>query len=375
VPPQVGGSRFDRLNASRPAARVKAALRARSPERAEQLKIAVDAARRALREPPAPRVGDDNLFWDPPARGFALRPLRAGEVSEALHSRLDDADIATMVERLDEVDRDRWRDADESGRKMLALHFCIHYGVPGVLEKTGLSDAAPPADVTSLARGSMAAGGSFGYADIVADSFREAGAPLSAGQRVLDFGCSSGRVTRVLAAVHPDVEWHACDVDRAAVEWAAEAFPELHFFTSDHHPPLPFPDAHLDAVFAISIWTHFSEAAALGWFGEMHRIVRPGGHLLITTIGNHSVEVHASGWGNWSRRQIAEAATALYTHGFHFVAGYGKDLAHATASSDWGQAFLTPEWLAHNLCPGWAIKQFEVARVEAHSDLYVLERR
>jgi hypothetical protein len=57
------------------------------------------------------------------------------------------------------------------------------------------------------------------------------------------------------------------------------------------------------------------------------------------------------------------------------VAGYGKDLAHSTATSDWGQAFLTPEWLAHNLCPRWAIKQFEAARVEAHSDLYVLERR
>jgi SAM-dependent methyltransferase len=355
--------------------RVKAALRARYPERTEQLKLAVNAARRALREPPPPQVGDENLFWDPPPRNIELRPLRAGEVSEALYSRLDERDIAAMLDRLDEVDQAHWRDADESGRKMLALHFCVHYGVPGVLERTGLSDAEPPPDVTSLARGSLAAGGSFGYADIVADSLREAGAPLHTGQRVLDFGCSSARVTRVLAAVHPEIEWHGCDVDRRAVEWAAATFPEVRFFTSEPHPPLPLPDSHLDTVYAISIWTHFSEPAALFWFDEMHRIVRPGGHLLITTIGNRSVEVHASDWGNWPRRRIAEVATGLYTDGFHFVGGYGRNLAHVTASPDWGQAFFTPEWLAQNLCPRWAIKQFEVGRVEAHSDLYVLERR
>ncbi|HKP89106.1 MAG TPA: class I SAM-dependent methyltransferase [Thermoleophilaceae bacterium] len=355
--------------------RVKGALRARYPERVEQLKVAVNAARRSLREPPAPRVADENLFWDPPPRNFALRPLRAGEVSEALHARLDEADLAAMLERLDEVDQARWRDSDESGRKMLALHFCVHYGVPGVLEKTGLSDVEPPADVTSLARGSLAAGGSFGYADIVADSLREAGHPLVAGQRVLDFGCSSGRVTRVLATAHPAIEWLGCDVDRGAVEWAAGAFPGVRFFAMDPDPPLPLGDAELDTVFAISIWTHYSEPAALRWFEEMHRLLRPGGHLLLTTIGCHSVQVHASDWGNWPRRRIAEAATNLYTDGFHFVGGYGKDLAHSTASPDWGQAFLTPEWLAHNLCPRWAIKQFEVGRVEAHSDLYVLERR
>jgi hypothetical protein len=50
---------------------------------------------------------------------------------------------------------------------------------------------------------------------------------------------------------------------------------------------------------------HVSEAAPVRWFDEMHRIVTRGGHLLITTIGNHSVGVHASGWGNRSRRQIA----------------------------------------------------------------------
>ena len=369
------GGRFDRLNGSWLAVRVKSALRTRYPEGFEQLRLAVGGARRALREPPPPRVGDDNLFWDPPPRNFELRPLRAGEVTEALHRHLDETDVATMLERLDDVDRARWRDSDESGRKMLALHFCVHYGVPGVLDKTGLSDVEPPSDVTSLARGSLAAGGSFGYADIVADSLREAGAPLAAGQRVLDFGCSSGRVTRVLAVARPDVEWHGCDVDRGAIEWAAAAFPEIEFFTSDPDPPLPFADSQLDAVFAISIWTHFSERAALRWFEEMRRILRPGGHLLITTIGNHSVEVHAGAWGRWPRRRVAEVATALYTDGFAFVGGYGKDLADATASGDWGQAFFTPEWLAHNLCPRWAVKQFEVGRVEAHSDLYVLERR
>src|SRR3712207_9535006 len=97
--------------------RVKSGLRARYPERFEQLKLAVGGARRALREPPPSRVGDDNLFWDPPPRNFGLRPLRAGEVTDALYERLDDSDLATMLERLDDVDQARWRDSRSEERR------------------------------------------------------------------------------------------------------------------------------------------------------------------------------------------------------------------------------------------------------------------
>ena len=44
-------------------------------------------------------------------------------------------------------------------------------------------------------------------------------------------------------------------------------------------------DGSLDAVFAISVWSRFGPRPAARWLAEMHRLVRPGGLLIITTQG------------------------------------------------------------------------------------------
>jgi SAM-dependent methyltransferase len=296
-------------------------------------------------------------------------------VTNELFARLTEDDIAWTVARLNADDARLWEKADPSERRVLALHFCVQYGAPGVLEKTGLSNAEPPADVTAMARGSLAAGGSFYYGDLVASTLEQSRVDLSRTQRVLDFGCSSGRVVRVLAAAYPHVEWFGCDPDERAATWAGANLPGVEFSTCDVEPPLAFPDEHFDFVFAISIWTHYSEPAALRWFEEMRRIIAPGGHLLLTAAGYRSVELHGEEWGSWPAHLIAEITTELYTNGYRFVGGYGKDLSLALSNSDWGEAFFTPDWLAERTCPAWAILDYKPGRVENHQDLYLLERR
>lgn len=360
---------------SPPARRLKAVLRERDPDRYARLKRGLDGARRAMREPPAPRLDDERLFWDPPPRRIPLRDTRAGEVTELLYARLGLEDVEEVARRLEGEDAERWAAASESERKLLALPFGVHHRVPAVLEKTGLSPADPPGDVTAMGRGSLAAGGSSYYADLVAEALRTGGSPLEDGQRVLDFGASSGRVVRVLAAAYPGIEWHACDPDAPAIEWAQANLEGIHFFVADPDPPLPFPDGHLDAVAAIGIWTSYSESAALRWLEEMRRVIRPGGLLVLTTHGLQSVELHAGEWGGWDRRRIAEVATAMYTEGFKFVGAYGKEGQHHRSTPDWGQAFMTAEWVAARACPSWSIVEFEPARAEGNLDLYVLLRR
>lgn len=342
---------------------------------AAKFQRAIHAARRSWREPKSPTFSDAQLLWNPPPRRSRDWPVVAGEITNELFSRLTDDDVALMLERLEPADRELWDRADESERRLLALHFCVHHGVPGVPERTGLSSAEPPADVTAMARGPLAAGGSFYYGDLIAGVLKGSGLDLSARRRVLDFGCSSGRVLRVLAAAYPQVEWFGCDPDDPAVTWAAENLPGARFSRCDVEPPLPFPDDHFDLVFAISIWTHYSEPAALRWLDEMRRIVVPGGHLLITASGYRSVELHGGEWGGWPADLTAEVATTLYTDGHRFVGGYGKELTLALSTSDWGEAFFTPDWLAEHACPAWAILDYTPGRVENHQDLYLLEHR
>jgi SAM-dependent methyltransferase len=299
----------------------------------------------------------------------------AGDVTNRLFARLTDDDLTLMLSRLTPEDAAAWQHADESERRLLALHFCVHYGVPGVLDRTGLSAAEPPPDVTAMARGSHAAGGSFYYGDLIVDALKHAGVDVSTRTRALDFGCSSGRVLRVLAATYPDVEWFGVDPDAPAVAWAAANLNGASYSACGTEPPLAFPDEHFDLVFAISVWSHYSEPAALRWLDDMQRVIAPGGHLLLTAAGYRSVELYTGDWAGWPPELIAETATALYTHGHKFVGGYGKDLSLAESSPDWGEAFFTPEWLADHACPAWAILDYLPGFVEAHHDLYLLERR
>ena len=69
----------------------------------------------------------------------------------------------------------------------------------------------------------------------------------------------------------------------------ARTSPEIEFFVNDNAPPLPLADGSLDLVYAISIWSHFAPELGLRWFEEMHRLIRPGGHLVCTTHGLTSV--------------------------------------------------------------------------------------
>ena len=141
-----------------------------------------------------------------------------------------------MLGSLDEDTRHAWDTALPAAREHLKLVLGVHHGVRPVLEKTGLTTAMPPDEVHAMGRG-PAAGGDFWTADWMAEAARRAGAPLADGDRVLDFGCWSGRHLRVLQAWRPGVRWIGCDPNEGAIGWAAEHLGGIEFFVSPQEPP------------------------------------------------------------------------------------------------------------------------------------------
>jgi SAM-dependent methyltransferase len=299
--------------------------------------------------------------------------LRSAPVTDLLFDRLSEQDLAAVKSRLDAAQEALWETADEVDRRRLALAFAAHHRLEPALERTGLSAEMPPAGVHAMAQGAQAAGGSAYYADLVADSLAQSGFELEPGMTGLDFGCSSGRVVRVLAAAFPQLEWHGCDPIPDAIDWARSHLPGIAFERSPERPPLPYSDGEFDFVFAISIWSHFSEGAALDWLREMHRIVRPGGRLLITTHGGQTI-AHTRSEGVRSASQLEDVSDSLFEHGFWYAAEFGEAGDHGIANPDWGTAFLSSEWLLAKLTPEWRVAFFRAGRVEANQDLYVLER-
>ena len=180
-------------------------------------------------------VGDDARF----RRTLSPDRLRATPVTDLLYERLTEEDVAALESKLEPAEAALWETADLADRKRLALAFAAHYEVQPALERSGLSAAMPPAEVHSMARSPAAAGGSTYYADLVLDALRQTGFEPGAGQAGLDFGCSSGRVVRVLASAMPELEWHGCDPIPDAVEWAREHLPGIRFEQSPEYPRSP----------------------------------------------------------------------------------------------------------------------------------------
>src|SRR5213593_1436498 len=105
----------------------------------------------------------------------------------------------------------------------------------------------------------------------------------------------------------------------------------------------------------------------------MHRIVRPGGVLAITTHGYNSIAHYAAN-GLRTAEQLDEIGAGLYACGFWFAAEFGEAGDWGIKSPDWGTAFLTAEWLLREACPDWLVAAFHPGRAEENQDVYVLER-
>lgn len=191
--------------------------------------------------------------------------------------------------------------------------------------------------------------------------------------RGMDFGCSSGRVVRVLAAAFPDVHWIASDPNKQAIAWASENLPGIEFMVNGDDPPLPIESGSLDLVFAVSIWSHFEPELGIRWCEEMHRLIRPGGHLVLTTHGLTSIAYFAAR-GLRSERQCAEIRDDLYRKGWWYAQEFGSEGDWGVTNPRWGTAFLDPEWILSALCPRWSLLEFAAGRNASNQDVYVFRR-
>ncbi len=302
--------------------------------------------------------------------------IERSSVTNTLFERLDDEDIAEVERRIGESAELSASYAHSSSQRVvrhLILSYGVYLGVSGVLEKTGLSQATPPESVHAMSRGPLAAAGGLYEGDFIIDALASAGVDMQSIQTGLDFGCSSGRVVRALAAAFPNTKWWACDPNQPAITWAQENLSGIEFFHNDDNPPLKLEESSLDLACAVSIWSHFEPQLGLLWFQEMHRLIRPGGHLVFTTHGPTAVGFYATN-GLRTPEQSKDIAYSLYRQGWWYVPEFGEAGDWGVVNPEWGTSFLSPEWVITQLCPRWRVLEFAPGRNQENQDLYVLQR-
>ena len=175
---------------------------------------------------------------------------------------------------------------------------------------------------------------------LIEESLAAAGRTFDDVDRWLDFGCGYGRVVRFLAERVPAERIHAADVVEEGVRFCASEF--------GVHPVLSRVDlatlqlGRFDFVYAISLLTHLDERNSVELLRLLGESLEPGGIVLFTIHGRHSLENAGLYGAEYEERsaeiaaRVAEAGTVFLPYRFLRGTHYGM----AWHSVDWVETKL-----------------------------------
>ncbi|MBK5233919.1 MAG: class I SAM-dependent methyltransferase [Thermoleophilia bacterium] len=174
------------------------------------------------------------------------------------------------------------------------------------------------------------------------------------GRTVLDFGCGAGRTLRHFHEEAETAEFHGVDIDQSSVNWLNENLcPPLHVSRCGTEPPLDFADGSVDLAWAISVFAHLTDSSP-AWLFELHRVLKPGGLLM------------ASYMGEWNSESVAGEPWDPNRIGMNV-------LSHDHPWDEGGPMVLMSEWWMNE---HWG-RAFEIVRIDqrVHNQTWVLLRK
>lgn len=155
---------------------------------------------------------------------------------------------------------------------------------------------------------------------------------------ILDFGCGCGRVIRRWAGLGAEV--HGTDVNPQLVEWCAGHLPFATFAVNDLAPPLRYADGSFGLVYAFSVFTHLPAELEAAWVQELQRVLRPGGHLVLSTHGEGYLD------------RLSEPERVM------FLAGRTVVRRGGIAGSNWCTTFHPERAVRERLARGFEVVDF-----------------
>jgi SAM-dependent methyltransferase len=106
-------------------------------------------------------------------------------------------------------------------------------------------------------------------------------------QRILDFGCGAGRVTRWIAAEFPQAKIEGCDIRPEDIEFVGATF-EVQTWRSEIEIEKLNPPSTYDLIWVGSVFTHLSDDVSAKLFEKMVSWLNPRGVMVLSSHGRYA---------------------------------------------------------------------------------------
>jgi len=195
------------------------------------------------------------------------------------------------------------------------------------------------------------------HAELIRSFLAEDGTPIEDVDALLDWGCGCGRVLRHWAGL-TETRVCGCDINPKMVDWCSRNLAFADAKVTQLAPPLPYgPDA-FGLIYAFSVFTHLTEPLQHDWMRECLRILRPGGYLLISTLGEYYL----------SLGRLTDAERRSFAEG-QLVVLYERSPGTSLCS-----AYHPPGFVRDSLGQDFDFVSFRPAADDGRHDLHLLRK-
>lgn len=276
---------------------------------------------------------------------------------------------------LDSANGELWEDIstlDSLGKKREFIKAAVHFMPVETRDICGLSGIKPPDSIHRMQKTDPHWIGDLFSANMVVHSLNDCNLDQD-NQAVLDLGCSSGSLVRVLAAYNTSWSLHGCDPIDSAIDWASENISTCDFRKMSNNPPLPYNDELFDGVCAISVWSHHRKDAAQNWIDETARILKTGGWFALSFSTLHHLRWRAKN-DRISEEQADQMLNNFANTGNHFVPiNYnGED---NLTDSNWGQSAYSREMFFSMFVNSFDVMGYYPGLNQGNQDFAVFQKR
>ncbi|MFY9578372.1 MAG: methyltransferase domain-containing protein [Gaiellaceae bacterium] len=194
-------------------------------------------------------------------------------------------------------------------------------------------------------------------ADLVRDALQEDGTSIDELDAILDWGCGCGRILRHWSRL-PRARVFACDIDSRMVDWCRKNLTFADVTVNDISPPLPYEAGTFDLVYAFSVFTHLPEDLQHAWMHECFRVLKPGGHLLFSTLGEYYASLN----------RLTEPERRSFADGNLVV------LYEGAAGSSLCSAYHPPDYVHRKLAGDFGVVSFRPAADDGRHDIHLFRK-